>query len=118
MEHTTLPPMREWIMKRRLSARFYALVLAGAGAAAAESLPSCSLDSLPLESGRSTLECVTAPGDTLFAWADQEGIEWGYQRIREDLIEDGVLHWGIRNDAALVPENHYPRREWDEGIED
>ena len=40
---TNLPPMREWIMKRRLSARFYALVLAG-GAASAESLPSCSLE--------------------------------------------------------------------------
>lgn len=48
MEHTTLPPMREWIMRRRLSARFYASVLAGAGAATAESLPVCSL---PLSAG-------------------------------------------------------------------
>lgn len=26
METTILPPMREWIMRRRLSARFYLLI--------------------------------------------------------------------------------------------
>lgn len=57
MDTNTLPPMREWIMRRRLSARFYALVLAGAGLAmGADRFPACSLDSLPLEPGRHSQE--------------------------------------------------------------
>lgn len=101
-------------MTRRLSARFYALVLAGAGAAAAESLPACSLDSIPMEAGHITLECVIEPGDTLYVWPDEEGIRWGYNRIRADIIEGGNLHWGIGRGATLVSTDHWTRREWEE----
>lgn len=31
MEHQLLPPMREWIMKRRLSERFYRLITQNQG---------------------------------------------------------------------------------------
>lgn len=105
MEHTTLPPMREWIMRRRLSARFYALVLAGAGAAAAESLPSCSLDSLaPMLDSVGTVECVIDGGsDTLFVWPDQDLIGWSYCLTGAEWVTDGRLVWGIHQDARLYP---------------
>lgn len=113
MDTTTLPPMREWLFTRRLSSRFYALVLAGAGAAAAESLPACSLDSLVLEDSSLTTECViSGTQDTLFVWPDEERITWGYQRIGPEWVTEGVLSWGINRDARLVPLSISTRDQW------
>lgn len=110
---TTLPPMREWIMKRRLSARFYALVLAGA--ASAESLPSCSLDSLPLEPGRATLECVLPTGDTLWVWPDAPDYSsWGYDLVGAGWATRGELVWGPLGEAILCPVSRMTSREWHE----
>lgn len=107
---TTLPPMREWIMRRRLSARFYALVLAGAGAAAAESLPTCSLDSLGASlDSVGVAECVLPGGDTLAVWPDQDRIGWSYCATGAEWVTDGRVVWGSHQDARLVPSRRWVR---------
>lgn len=112
---TLLPPMREWLFTRRLSSRFYALVLAGAGAASAESLPACSLDSLPLEPGRSTLECVLPTGDTLWVWpASNDYQTWGYDLVGTEWATVGDLVWGPLGEAILCPVSRKTSREWHE----
>lgn len=107
---TNLPPMRDWIMRPRLSARFYALVLAGA--ASAESLPSCSLDSLPLEPGRAILECVLPTGDTLWVWpASNDYQSWGYDLVGTEWVAVGDLVWGPLGEAILCPISRKTSRE-------
>lgn len=102
---TLLPPMREWLFTRRLSSRFYALVLAGAGAAAAGSFPACSLDSLaPMLDSSGTVECVVDGGsDTLFVRPDQDLIGWSYYLTGAEWVTSGRLVWGIHQDARLYP---------------
>ena len=100
-------------MRRRLSARFYALVLAGAGAASAGSFPACTLDSLPLEPGRSGLECILPQGDTLWVWADAPDYSrWGYDLVGAESVTRGELVWGMDGEAILCPESRITPQEW------
>lgn len=71
----------------------------------AESLPSCSLDSLaPMLDSAGTVECVVDGGsDTLFVWHDEERINWFYNLIGAEWVTDGRVVWGIHQDARLYP---------------
>lgn len=89
------------------------IVLLLASLLGADSLPACSLDSLPLEPGRSSLECVLPSGDTLWVWPDSPDYSvWGYDLVGAESVTIGELVWGPMGEAILCPVSRKTSKEW------